>query len=185
MYEAEIDLSNVLRDGNYVHRLEADFLARMINVLQAVHDREQASFLLATGGKEPIRELLKERKKELQNLKQRGFNSIKNVEKFEVAERLDEYFSAYQSITGYSHNDISSLQERHVRDKGSNPQVVIFDHIDWSQSVSLIDLSTALLCGATRQIHEFFDTHFHPKAVGLWKELQHFREAAHDHTPES
>ena len=185
IYEAEIDLNNVLRNSSYVHRLEADFMARMINVLQAVHDREQASFLDVTGGKMSIRALLKQRKKELQQLKQRGFKPIKNVEKFELAGRLDEYFSAYQIVTGYSHNDISSLQQRHVRDKESNPQVVIFDHIDWSGAVNLIDLSTALVCGATRLVHEFFDTSFRAESVKIWEDLQELRRGARDQAPES
>jgi hypothetical protein len=185
MYEAEIDLNNVLRDSTYVHRLEADFVTRMINVLQAVHDREQASFLEVTGGKGPIRELLKQRKAELRHLKQSGYKPIKNVEKFEIAGRLDEYSSAYQSITGYSHNDMSSLQQRHIRGKESNPQVVIFDHIDWTEAVSLIDLTTALLCGSARLVHEFFDTSFRADSVRIWHNFQKLRRGDIDHAPES
>lgn len=185
MYEAEIDLTNVLRDSNYIHRLEADFLSRMINILQAVHNAEQASYLTVTGGKGPIRELLKQRRAEKKRLQERGFRPIKNVEKFEVANRLDEYLSAYQWLTGYSHNDISSVQQRHIRNKNKNPQVVIFDHINWVEAVSFIDLSAALLFGATRLVHEFFDSPFLSEALRIWQQLQELRRDNYGITSEA
>nr|MBV6628881.1 hypothetical protein [Oceanococcus sp. HetDA_MAG_MS8] len=181
MYEADIDLCNSIRDENYFKSVCAEYLTKMTRVLQVAHNTEAEGFLSASGGKESLREFLKKKNGELEALKKEGHRPMQIVERFEMANRGDEYISAYAYLCGHSHSDIATLEERHLRTTENGVEVVLYESMDIESTVHHLNLTNSVFIRTSGMLHRFVDSGHTEEIDGMYAEL----EAAREQWPEA
>lgn len=177
MYEADVDLINALEDRQYFKSLYAAYLATITNLIQEAHDSKAPGFLKASGGIDVLREFLKEKRGELHSLKKDGHRPLTIAQRFRRAQRDEEYVSAYAHLCGHAHNDIASLEARHLR-KGTDGgvELVLFEDIGPRRQTHLIDLADGVMLGASARIHEFFESGRSGEIDQMRRELNSLRE---------
>lgn len=176
MFEADVDLINVISDANYVCSLSAAHSANMIRVMQKAHDNDDETFIKVAGGSDEIRAFLKEKRKDLDKLKSEGFSPLQISERFERANRGQEYISAYAHLCGNAHNDLGTLEARHLRKSVDGKfTLVIFEEIGVRNEVHLIDLVSHVLIGASGRTHDFFETGHFEEIDQMLSELNDLR----------
>ncbi|MBY6194579.1 hypothetical protein KUV78_12330 [Marinobacter hydrocarbonoclasticus] len=177
MLEADVDLINSLQDEDYHNHLGANYIQRMIGIVQRAHNIEDVPFLSAVGGIDELRKFLGQKRKELADLKGKGFPPLNVGERFDKANRSSEYVSVYSFLSGFSHNDISALEDRHMRAEGDSYKIVLFEELGEANEVHLLDLAVAVLIGSSGRIHEFFSTGKFAEINQYMEELNKLREA--------
>lgn len=158
MLEADVDLINTLEDKHYHNHLGANYSQRMIGIVQRAHNSGDVPFLSAAGGIDEIRKFLGQKRKELAELKSEGFPPLNVGERFEKANRSSEYVSVYSFLSGFSHNDISALEDRHMDAESDGYKIVIFEELGEKNETQLLDLAITALVGSSGRVHEFFST---------------------------
>ncbi|OEY65999.1 hypothetical protein BG841_05695 [Marinobacter sp. X15-166B] len=158
MIEANVDLINTLKDADYHNHLCANYIQRMIGIVQRAHNTKDVPFLSAAGGIDEIRKCLGQKRKELADLKRKGFPPLNVGERFDKANQSSEYVSVYSYLSGFSHNDISALEDRHMRTEGDGYKIVLFEELGEKNEVHLLDLVITVLIGSSGRVHEFFGT---------------------------
>jgi methyl coenzyme M reductase gamma subunit len=103
--------------------------------------------------------LLKEKRKELGELKKKGYKSLQFSQRFKLAQSHEEYISAYTYLCRYAHNDIVSLEGRHLTtNENGDVELSIFKEIGAENETHFIDISNSILLMASGRTHNFFDS---------------------------
>jgi hypothetical protein len=176
MYEADVDLVNILNDSDYFKSLYATYLTKMTGVIQQAHNSESPGFMKAAGGIEEMRAFLREKNNELKSLKRDGHKPLQMKDRFCRAKLDEEYISSYAYLCRYSHNDIVALQNRHLRTVGDEPELKVFNEIGLQDETHLIDLADAVLLRASERVHRFFDSGSPEGIEDMYAELSALRD---------
>jgi hypothetical protein len=112
MFEADIDLTNVMKCRDYPKRMRASFLEQRLRLtIEAASSRPNP--FLADIRKNP-KEDLDETRAELNKLKDEKNGPISIRCRAELAGNLDEYLSVYNMLCLDTHNNIRSLEQWHL-----------------------------------------------------------------------
>jgi hypothetical protein len=146
MYEAHIDLDNLLHENGYVEHILAANLDQTIKVMESG----------------PLRQAFKEGRKaeydelvaKLADLKCRGKGPLKIWQRCKRAGRLDEYESLYGLFCMDAHSNSAALAERHVGERADGTvQISIFGPYDPWVVIRRLDLGLVWLLRSARDIH--------------------------------
>lgn len=178
MYEADVDLVNALNYENYFKTLRAGYLKRIISVIQNAYIAEAPGFLNATGGKEDMEKVLAEKRTELDVLRVDGHKPLTIAERFKLANRGEEYISAYAYLCGYAHNDVAALESRHLRRNATESgkvELVLFGGLGMANETRLIDLADSVLLDASMRVHRFYKSGLELEAEKMFEESSKLR----------
>lgn len=177
IYEAEIDLANAIENTDYFESMYAGYLASMIGTLQGAHNTESAGFVAAAGSVDAIRDVLRNMRRQLDELKANGHKPLQIGERFRRAQRQGEYLSAYAHLCSHVHNDIKSLEDRHLRENDDGAvELVLFQESNPRFNVHLTDLAGTVLLAASKRIHMYFESGYEHEIERMEKQLSSERE---------
>lgn len=171
MYEALVDLDNLLRDASYVGHLEAANLMQIEKLLKQAASGNPG--LRGLGKKHDIEAARQRARADIEALKISGRSTLKISEKCKRVGRSDEYHSLYGLFCLDTHNNVAALLERHVSDVDSNTMISFFGAPDIHQIMSRVSFAAQFAIESARILHRAFKTDApEPQALAdqYWKE---------------
>ena len=174
--EAYVDFVNVLHQKDYFKRMYVSYLSSKVSMLQAAHDEPDNQYLKLISHMEGLRQELKNTRRELASLRQEGHRPLEIPERFSLAKMEDLYSSVYALLCKHSHNDVSSLEDRHLEKSNGQYQVVFFAELDPSRVFMYLDTLAGLLNDSSLKIHGTFKTGSEGKFDLLSCELAELRD---------
>lgn len=157
IYEAFVDLDNLLRDANYYKYMEAANLKAILKLLEQGQTNPLFAGLNDLHNVEGYR---KEYSAELSALKDDGFEPLKFLSRCKRVNREDEYRTIYAVYCLDAHNNLAALADRHIEhdQDGSVSVVSFFVGDDAVMTLRRLDLAANLFVDAAVMIHEAFST---------------------------
>jgi hypothetical protein len=156
--EAYVDLENLAKDRLYGNYLRAAELREWIKILDEAKSENNA-YLTGLTGDGNMDHSRSQWKSELDKLKQNGYRPLQNNTKFIKANLCMEYKSVYYDLCCHSHNNLRTLQSRHliysVDEKDFN--------VEYHYPIDLnllpyLDSFCGILLLSTETIHRVLDT---------------------------
>lgn len=126
MFEADIDLTNLMKCRDYSKRMYASFLKEKLRLTKEAASSKPNPFLTAVRESRNPAEDLKETQDELDRLAAEKHGPIDIRCQAELAGRIDEYLSIYNMLCLDTHNNIRSLEDWHIEMDGSDYHIVAF-----------------------------------------------------------
>ena len=127
MFEADIDLINLMKSKDYPERMYASFLKEKLRLTKEVASSTPNPFLTTVREKRNPMEDLNETQIKFDQLVANNNGPISIRERAESADKLNEYLSIYNMLCLDTHNNIRSLEEWHLEMSApDNYQAVAF-----------------------------------------------------------
>jgi Family of unknown function (DUF5677) len=153
MYEALVDLDNLVHDPSYVEHIEAASLMQLIKLLSSARSNNPLLQSLSDGHAAEVQAMTDR----FDELKARGKRPLKIEDRCRRAGRLDEYESLYGLFCLDSHNNIAALADRHLsKESDGVPRITIFQKPDPRVVARRLGLGMGILVEAAQMIHGAF-----------------------------
>jgi hypothetical protein len=177
--ESYADLCASIAHPRYVERMIATFYDQKLRLLASMRRSPDNPFHSDMAKQlDPQAEHTKVTA-ELAVFKARGQEPLKAHERFGLGDLKHIYESIYWNLCLQGHNDVSTLQRRHLKGEGANLEVVVFRENEPGEIALYFDALSSVLIDCASRIHAFFDTKMRGHYETRSKELQTFREAVH------
>ena len=155
--ETYVEFKNLAADRKYGYCMEANYADQTLKILREAQKGKNP--YLADIGKHP--ELLKSIARletELKNLKKKGYEPLRVLERFKRAGMEDEYRSMYNLLSTEAHSNISALISRHLEIDAGTFDVVYYKDEPVESFLPYIDTTNALLLDSGVIIHELLSS---------------------------
>jgi len=128
MFEADIDLTNCIKEKNYLKNMYASLLKEKIKRLKESFPEKDNPYLKPIDGTDSLKNELESTENEYETLKKDGYKPIGIKERSEKAGKLAEYHSIYNILCLETHNNIASLEKNYIEhyNEKDDYQVAIF-----------------------------------------------------------
>lgn len=158
MFEADIDLTNLMKIPAYYKRMNASFLKEKLRLTKEAASSRPSPFLDAVRqNRDPKKDLL-ETQAELDRLTAEKNGPINIRCRAEFAGKLDEYLTNYSILCLDTHNNIRSLEEWHIEKLTAEEyRVVLFKQSKADIVPALMYISHILLT-QTKLLADFLGT---------------------------
>jgi hypothetical protein len=165
--EANVDLINLITHPGYVGFLEWEH-AEQLRKLISHGIGGKNPFLQGYADNPLANRRHKELKKEIKALEAKGYGKQLILQKFKKAGMEEEYQSAYNMLCSESHNNIRSLNERHIERVSENDfRLVVNAAIPENKVLTLLHGLLGGLMTASLTVHSHFNSPAHPKFEAL------------------
>lgn len=155
MYEALVDLDNLLRNASYVEHLEAANLKQMLKLLSALSRNNP----LLEGFSDETPEQSQAMAVRYEALKAARKRPLTIEERCRRVGRLEEYETLYALYCLDSHNSGAALAERHLTDQPSGVPLVSFFALPEPQTVARrLEFGMGTVMQAGQMVHSAFRT---------------------------
>jgi len=151
MYEAMVNLDNLLQDPSYIEHMELANLHQTLALLDAGRTNPMLAGLL--DGREEDHAAYRARYQELRDAIGRPLSV---EQRFARVRRTDEYRSYYAYLCLDTHGNIAALADRHLDEREDGPRVSIFLRTDPVAVASRLDLALRILVTSAVMIHSAF-----------------------------
>ncbi|MEW6586275.1 MAG: DUF5677 domain-containing protein [Nitrospirota bacterium] len=142
MFEADIDLTNLMKIPDYYKRMNASFLKEKLRVTKEAASSRPSPFLEAIRQNRDSKKDLREIQAELDRLTEEKNGPINIRCRAELAGKLDDYLTNYSMLCLDTHNNIRFLEEWHIEKLPAGKyRVVLF-----KQSTDDIALALLYVC---------------------------------------
>jgi hypothetical protein len=169
MYEALVDLDNLLHDAGYVEHIQAANFKQTIKIMKSGPLRQE----FQEGRKADYQQFVTQ----LAELEARGKGSLQIRTRCDKAGRLDEYESLYGLFCLDSHNNGAALADRHLSELPDGKlQVSFFGEYDPQAVARRLDFGLQFMIESARMIHGAFQVPA-PQLDELATRLDHERAA--------
>lgn len=149
MYEALVDLDNLVQDASYACRIEHANIKQTLSIMRSGPLREA----FEKGRKEDYDQLTARRTE----IEDEGKASLKISKRCEAVGRRDEYDSLYAMFCLDTHNNASALAERHLSEaEDGSPVISFFGKYDPKVVARRLDLGLQFLFQAAHMTHGAF-----------------------------
>lgn len=158
MFEADIDLTNLMKCPDYYKRMHASFLEQKLRFTnEAASSRPSPFFAEIRTNRNPKKDICETQAERDQLIAEK--NGPINIRcRAEFAGKLDEYLSIYNILCLDTHNNIRSLEEWHIQKLAAEDyQVVVFKQSKADIAPELIYISRILLI-QTKSLADFLGT---------------------------
>jgi Family of unknown function (DUF5677) len=150
MYEALVDLDNLLQDASYVEYMEAANLKQVLKLLSAAEDNNP----LLQGLTEGRPELSRTFAERFAELKAAGKRPLSIEARCRRAGRQNEYDSLYALFCLDSHNNSAALADRHMTDQANGvPLISFFQEPDPCVVARRLEMGMGILAQAALMLH--------------------------------
>jgi hypothetical protein len=150
MYEALVDLDNLLHDASYACRIEHANIKQTLSIMRSGPLRES----FQRGRKEDYNQL----SARLAELEEEGKASQKIWQRCAAVGRRDEYNSLYALFCLDTHNNASALAERHLGEREDGSTLIsFFGKYDPTVVASRLDFGLQFLFQSARMVHGAFE----------------------------
>lgn len=170
MYEALVDLDNVVHDASYACRIEHANIKQMLSIMRSGPLREALQ-----KGRKADYDQMTARRVEIED---EGKASLKIWQRCAAVERSEEYESLYALFCLDTHNNASALAERHLSEsKDGSPLISFFGKYNPKVVASRLDFGLQFLFQAARMTHGAFQVPA-PDVEELAEHFERERKAA-------
>ncbi len=159
LLEAYVDLKNLELNPDYCYSMDASNIKEWLRIATEAGTLEN-DYLRKLADHEDLNDQITEWKKELEQLSQNGHQVLNQLEKFRNVEMQEEYRSIYNFLCCETHNNIRSLQKRHIQfiNDEADFKVVAFTEFISNEDDSYLNICQELLEEACKAIHSTFKT---------------------------
>ena len=164
IFEAYVDLVNLVRYPEYIHIMNAIYLREKKRLFNAtITNGHKNPFLGQPVNYGDLEADYDKIKKELDDLKSRGIKPISIKDKFDRAELEAQYVSVYPLMCNHSHNNLSVLEKRHIKQSNGDHEVHYFqrwkkkDLLHYLNHISRILYDSTLMIGKLLNITDKLD----------------------------
>jgi hypothetical protein len=159
MYEALVDLDNLLHDASYVEHIEAASLKQLLKLLSSA-DKKNPLLEGFTDSTPAVSQAMIARFTELKAV---GKGPIGIEARCRRTGRLAEYESLYALFCLDSHNNSAALADRHISDQPDGiPLVSFFQEPNPCVVARRLELGMGILIQAARMVHGAFRVESEP-----------------------
>ncbi len=156
LLEASIDLFNVVDDPQYAEFMNAAFLDQKRRVLNAATQAASTNPYLSLFA-DPSIDIpanLSQVRGEIADLKARGFPLLSVEQRFQRAKQLELYQGPYAYLCWQSHNNINSLEERHIVSTPAGVAVRYFAAPSDEDVLLALDTAGGILANSVSLLHQ-------------------------------
>jgi len=111
LLEAFVDFKNLAQAESYVYHMEASYAKEWLKVIKEANQNDNA-FLTSINNELNLGEQIADHEAKLAALKDKGYQSLTQFQKFDKAGMVEEYRSIYNFVCSGSHNNIRSFSQR-------------------------------------------------------------------------
>lgn len=158
MFEANIDLTNMMKCPEYYKKMYASYLEQKIRLLKETASSKPNSFLDTVKERRNPKSDLEKTQKELDKLKGEHNGPIGTRCRAELAGLLDEYLSVYYMLCLDTHNNISSLEDWHLDVNIPDDYHVIAFKQQKSDLIHYLSSIPGILLTQTKALADFLGT---------------------------
>ena len=155
LFEADIDLRNIVTDKDYWKRMRASFLTQQLKLTKEAASANPNPFLQAIRETRTPQEDIERIENELAGLKRGGSGPICIRARAERAGHLDVYLTVYNMLCLDTHNNIRSLEDWHIEMKTTNDYHVVLCKKDKRDLMELLTLIPGILLIQCKAISDF------------------------------
>jgi len=159
LLEAYVDLKNLEQNPEHCYNMDSSNIKEWLRVTKAAGNLENP-YLKGLADLEDFEEQISEWETELEQLCKDGHPALKQIKKFQNVGMEKEYRSIYNFLCSESHNNIRSLQGRHmeINAAGDDFKVVAFREFDNAEEDEHIQTCRLCLQRASKAIHIALET---------------------------
>ncbi len=173
--EAHIDLIILSKKEDYYYDMAASYLKERNKILKlSCQPNYSNEYLECLKSKDDIQEKYVNSKKDYEDLIEKGYKALSLKDKFKKADSMDLYLSIYNLLCQDSHNNISSLSNRHFNKQ--TMEIEIFQNFDKSVLDPYIDSLNGILITSCQLLANILNIDIDKKLESTIKELNKFRE---------
>lgn len=158
MFEADLDLTNLMKYPEYFKRMNASFLKEKIRLTKNAESSEPNPFLAAVRVKPNLTDDLRKAQDEMDILVTEKKGPVEIRERAELAGRLDEYKSIYKDLCLDTHNNVRSLEDWHIERTTSDEYHVVLFKKTSADLVHHLSAIPAILLHQTKALADFLKT---------------------------
>ena len=162
LLEAFVDITNLIKNPDYVKNMDARSLAEWIKILDEAGTGSNP-FLSRIFESDDLKTTLFDWRRDLHNFKKEKRGPLTAFERFDMAGRQYEYHSVYNSLCAESHNDVRVLIGRHIEiiDE-SNFRVVLQEEQSLEGINHYLDAMGLIIVNSSLQVHKFLESDHSP-----------------------
>ncbi len=177
MLEAYVDLSNLVTDDKYLHRMSAAWQKQRLRLAKAAYERGANNPYLASITEDrELAMVIKEIQADLRRRSKEGVGELTIQARFELAGEQDRYDSVYAHLCSHGHNNLNALEDRHIERTNSEYRVVFFRPIEPTEVQRYIDTMAGIIANSIAFVKQLTEDGG-PKGLGaIGKELDKLRE---------
>lgn len=181
MLEAYVDLSNVVTDEKYLHRMSCAWQRQRLRLAKAAYERGANNpYLESITEDRELATVIKEIQADLRTLKKEGGGELTIQERFELAGEQDRYDSVYAHLCSHGHNNLNALEERHIERTTNGYRVVFFRPIRSTEVQRYIDTMAGIIANAIAFVKQLTEDGEPMGLEDIGKELNKLRELYKD-----
>jgi hypothetical protein len=157
MFEADVDLTNCIKDSNYFKNMYAAFLKEKIRLTKEALPDKDNPYLSPISQFRDFKNELESTQDELEKLKSDGYCPLSIRKRSDKAGKLNEYLSLYNMLCLDTHNNIRSLENYHIisGENQSDYHVVVFN-LTKEDLLASISAIPGILFHRIRDLIQFF-----------------------------
>jgi Family of unknown function (DUF5677) len=174
--ESYADLCALIINPEYVERMIAITYKEKLRLLKHMTRAPEDPFHKDLAGKIDVPKGQKELTEQLAEYAARGHHPPSNYDRFKSADLIYVFESLYWSLSLQSHNDISSLERRHIRIKNGKPELVLFRNNDPEELTYYFDAILAVVTDSSARTHELLKSERAPHYQTRKDELNALRK---------
>jgi hypothetical protein len=158
MFEADIDLTNLMKCRDYWKRMDATFLEQKLRLTKEVVSTRPNEFLTEIKRHHDFKKDLKKTQKQLNSYRGTKNGPISIRRRAELAGKLDEYLTVYNLLCQDTHNNIRSLENWHIKSNTPGEYCVATSKLAKSDLIHCLSAIPIILFAQTKSLAEFLGT---------------------------
>ena len=173
-FEAFLDVKILLDNPDYCNNLNASYYKEY---LRQLYEAKKATnpFLKGISELECLDDTIDEYERTIANLKEKGFTPLTIKDKLDCLGMGDTYSSIYNMLCSDSHNNIRSLNQRHLDVDEDDFKLVFYDEFKLEDYLFILDSMAGILLGISKKVHDFFESDSTAQIDELYAELESMR----------
>ncbi len=158
MFEADIDLTNLMRYQDYSKRMYASFLEQKLRLTKEAASSRPNPFFADIRKHRTPKEDLAQTQREVDKLRSEKTGPIQIRCRAELAGKLDEYLSVYNTLCLDTHNNIRSLEDWHLDETSAGEYRVVAFKMTKADLLHYLSAIPAMLLAQSKALADFFGT---------------------------
>ena len=162
MLEGFVDLVSICKEENYLKNMQAAYYYDQRRFFKyAIEGGQENPFLADLAKDKKLPEAFESARRDLAALEEEGFPKLQIYERFKQAELENLYTSIYCLLCRETHNNLSSLEKRHLTQVDGKLSLEYFKEFKKSDIAMYVDSIGGLIVGAVKECHKLFNTEAH------------------------
>ncbi|MFC1580870.1 DUF5677 domain-containing protein [Thermodesulfobacteriota bacterium] len=157
MFEASVDLSNLIKHPEYTKTMLASFLKEKFRITKEVIKDDSNPFFESIKTNQNLNEVLQDTQQMLKQLTSEGHSPKSFRDRAEQAGKINEYLSVYNTLCLDTHNNIRSLEDWHIDISSLGEYHTVIFKKEKSDLMNMLCAIPSMLLHQTKAIADFLN----------------------------